>query len=81
MAAQETSYSRFSIAQRLEHWVMTFSFTVLVITGLPQRYALSNWAEFTITSLGGIEGHPYHSPLGSNRLYGGDGLPLHRCGL
>ena len=55
MATQETSYNRFSVAQRLEHWIMTFSFTVLVITGLPQRYALTNWAEFTITSLGGIE--------------------------
>jgi len=55
MTAQESRYTRFSIAQRLEHWIMTLSFMVLVITGLPQRYALTNWAEFIITSFGGIE--------------------------
>ena len=55
MADQEKLYHRFSVAQRLEHWVMSLSFTVLVITGLPQRYALSDWAEIMITLMGGIE--------------------------
>jgi formate dehydrogenase gamma subunit len=55
MAVQPNSYPRFTLAQRLEHWVMSISFTVLMITGLVQRYALTNWAEFSIASMGGIE--------------------------
>ena len=51
----QRSYRRFSLAARLEHWLMTLSFTLLVITGLPQRYALSAWAETMITIMGGIE--------------------------
>jgi len=55
MATQEKTYSRFTVAQRLEHWIMAISFTLLTITGLPQRYALSSWAEFMIGAMGGIE--------------------------
>ena len=54
MARSET-YSRFTVAQRLEHWIMALSFTMLTITGLPQRYALSDWAEWMISTMGGIE--------------------------
>ncbi|MCP4538271.1 MAG: hypothetical protein GY832_14115 [Chloroflexi bacterium] len=55
MAEQEKTYTRFTLAQRLEHWVLTFSFAVLVITGLPQRYAMSSWADLSIALMGGIE--------------------------
>jgi formate dehydrogenase gamma subunit len=55
MATQANDYPRFTLAQRLEHWVMSLSFTVLMITGLPQRYALAGWAEAMITAMGGIE--------------------------
>lgn len=48
-------YDRFTLAQRLEHWIMVLSFTVLVITGLPQRYAQADWANFMIEAMGGIE--------------------------
>jgi cytochrome b subunit of formate dehydrogenase len=34
---------------------MAISFTALMITGLPQRYALTPWAETTITLMTGIE--------------------------
>ncbi len=54
MSAQ-VSYQRFSISQRIQHWVMFISFTILAVTGLPQRYALSPWAETLIQALGGIE--------------------------
>ncbi|MGQ9502863.1 MAG: formate dehydrogenase subunit gamma [Anaerolineae bacterium] len=54
MSAQ-TRYPRFSVSQRIQHWVMFISFTVLATTGLPQRYALSPWAETLIRVLGGIE--------------------------
>ncbi len=54
MATAET-YPRFTITQRLEHWIMSLSFTMLTVTGLPQRYALSDWAEWMIGLMGGIE--------------------------
>ncbi len=55
MAERQKTYSRFNVSQRLQHWVMTLSFTVLAITGLPQRYALAVWAEWMIAAMGGIE--------------------------
>jgi formate dehydrogenase gamma subunit len=55
MSLQASHYPRFSISQRIQHWVMFISFTVLASTGLPQRYALSPWAETLIQLLGGIE--------------------------
>jgi cytochrome b subunit of formate dehydrogenase len=55
MAEPQRTYTRFTLSHRLQHWVMTLSFTVLAITGLPQRYALTPWAEWIIASLGGIE--------------------------
>jgi formate dehydrogenase gamma subunit len=55
MAERHETYSRFSRSQRVQHWVMTLSFVILALTGLPQRYALANWAEWLIAVLGGIE--------------------------
>ena len=55
MAERKGSYLRFSLSQRVQHWVMTLSFTALAVTGLPQRYALSGWAEWAIAVMGGIE--------------------------
>ena len=54
MTGKET-YLRFSILQRVQHWVMVLSFVTLAATGLPQRYSLSPWAEALIAGLGGIE--------------------------
>jgi cytochrome b subunit of formate dehydrogenase len=55
MVEKRETFLRFSLSQRVQHWVMTVSFTVLAVTGLPQRYALSDWAEWVIAVLGGIE--------------------------
>jgi formate dehydrogenase gamma subunit len=55
MAEQKTFYARFTISERLEHWVMTLSFITLAATGLPQRYALSALSDVIIGGLGGIE--------------------------
>ena len=48
-------FLRFSVGQRLEHWVLVFTFFALVATGLPQKFhdaALSVWI---IETLGGID--------------------------
>jgi len=55
MAERQQIFPRFDLSRRLQHWVMTLSFTVLAVTGLPQRYALADWAEWMIEAMGGIE--------------------------
>ena len=48
-------YLRFSLWERIEHWLLTLSFTVLAITGLVQKYSSGQFAQWTIESMGGIE--------------------------
>lgn len=51
----EKSYLRFSVPQRVEHWILVLSFTTLAVTGLPQKFSGDGWAEWMIAVLGGIE--------------------------
>lgn len=53
--ANEKFYTRFSLPQRIEHWVLVLSFTTLAVTGLPQKFAGDRWAEWMIAVMGGIE--------------------------
>jgi formate dehydrogenase gamma subunit len=48
-------YHRFRLAARIEHAILMTSFTILVITGIPQMYAWAVWAQWVISALGGIE--------------------------
>ena len=48
-------YLRFSVNQRVEHWVMFASFTLLAVTGIPQKFVGMPWAESMIAVFGGIE--------------------------
>lgn len=52
---QGGSYTRFSRTDRIEHLVFITSFTVLVVTGIPQKFLPAPWADFLINLLGGIE--------------------------
>ena len=49
------TYLRFPLARRIEHWVMMLSFTLLGLTGIPQKFATSNISISVIQALGGIE--------------------------
>jgi formate dehydrogenase gamma subunit len=49
------TFLRFSLAQRLEHWLLTLTFVALVLTGMSQSYSGHGWAESLILGLGGIE--------------------------
>ena len=53
--SDERRYQRFSIAQRVEHWVSMGSFTVLALTGLVQKFAEAQISVSIIDLLGGIE--------------------------
>jgi cytochrome b subunit of formate dehydrogenase len=48
-------FIRFAFSQRVEHLVLMFSFIVLAITGLAQRFYTVGWAEWIILNLGGID--------------------------
>jgi cytochrome b subunit of formate dehydrogenase len=53
--ARDSRYKRFSLSYRIEHWVLTFGFGLLAITGLIQVYVDSGLARWIVGVLGGIE--------------------------
>jgi len=55
MSKTAKSYPRFDKAQRIEHAALVLSFTVLSITGLPQKYPDTDWGQWIIWLMGGIE--------------------------
>ncbi|MFI5169197.1 MAG: formate dehydrogenase subunit gamma [Vicinamibacterales bacterium] len=55
MSDQSQSYPRFSRGQRVQHAILIFSFSVLALTGIPQKYASTRAGEGAIAMLGGIE--------------------------
>ena len=54
-APKPSAYQRFSVLQRLEHILLLVSFTVLGLTGLPQKFSAQPWAVTMISAMGGIE--------------------------
>ncbi len=55
MSEVKKSYLRFSLPQRIEHFVLILSFTILGLTGLPQKYPFSPISQWFIDVMGGIE--------------------------
>lgn len=53
--ARPQGYWRFNVAQRVEHMVLIVSFTVLSVTGIPQKWPDSWWGDLMIRGMGGIE--------------------------
>ena len=51
----QTSYPRFRVGARIEHFILLSSFIILGITGLPQKYAETGLGEWMINAMGGIE--------------------------
>jgi formate dehydrogenase subunit gamma len=49
------AFVRFSSSQRMEHLLIMISFTALVVTGLPQKFFGSGWAQNLILLMGGID--------------------------
>lgn len=48
-------YARFDTGQRIEHGLLILSFTILSVTGLPQKYPDTGWGQGMIWLFGGIE--------------------------
>lgn len=55
MSKKSETYRRFDRWQRIEHALLILSFTVLSLTGLPQKYSLTYWGSTLIWIFGGIE--------------------------
>jgi len=53
--SKEKKYLRFTITDRIEHWVQMASFATLGMTGLAQKFSGSPLSVWFITFLGGIE--------------------------
>ncbi|MBP6469623.1 MAG: cytochrome C [Chloroflexi bacterium] len=51
---KQKMYPRFRVMARIEHIILLTSFTVLAITGLPQKYAAASFSQSMITFMGGI---------------------------
>ena len=55
VAEAREEFVRFSLSQRVEHLVLMVSFTMLCVTGLPQKFAGDGWAQAIIWAFGGID--------------------------
>jgi formate dehydrogenase gamma subunit len=49
------TFKRFSLTQRWEHMIILLSFTVLLLTGLPQRYRTAEWSQQILSTPERIE--------------------------
>jgi cytochrome b subunit of formate dehydrogenase len=45
---------RFTVAQRLQHWILVLTFFTLVLTGFPMKFADRIWARWLIDLFGGL---------------------------
>lgn len=55
MSQNSTSFQRFALARRIEHIFLIVSFTLLAVTGLPQKFASAAISPAIINLFGGIE--------------------------
>ncbi|HSG17001.1 MAG TPA: cytochrome b/b6 domain-containing protein [Anaerolineae bacterium] len=53
--SKEEQYPRFRTGARIEHIILLVSFTILTVTGLPQKYAETGIGQGMIDLMGGIE--------------------------
>ncbi|MDP2918626.1 MAG: cytochrome b/b6 domain-containing protein [Dehalococcoidia bacterium] len=53
--AREEHVTRFDIHQRVQHFFLMVSFTLLVLTGMPLKFAESGISKWWISVLGGVE--------------------------
>ena len=51
---EEVTFTRFVLSQRIEHILLLISFGMLCLTGLPQKFHDTAWAQWIMSALGGI---------------------------
>jgi cytochrome b subunit of formate dehydrogenase len=45
---------RFTVSQRIQHWILVLLFVMLALTGFPLKFAGTAWAHSVISTLGGL---------------------------
>jgi len=50
LATTERSFIRFTLGQRWEHVIVIISFTILLFTGLPQKYRTTTWSQTILST-------------------------------
>jgi formate dehydrogenase subunit gamma len=50
-----TYFTRFTAWQRLQHLITMVLFTLLCLTGLPQKYFAAGWAQWLLDAVGGVD--------------------------
>jgi formate dehydrogenase gamma subunit len=53
--SETRKYLRFTLSDRIEHWLQVVSFTTLAVTGLVQKYAENSVSQGLISLMAGIE--------------------------
>lgn len=51
---KQTMVTRFALSQRIEHVLLIVSFSMLCLTGLPQKYHQVAWGQALLSLLGGV---------------------------
>ncbi len=46
----ERTFPRFSLGQRWEHALILLTFTVLLLTGIPQKYRAASWSQYLLAT-------------------------------
>ncbi len=49
------TFLRFSVSDRMQHVLVIVTFTLLALTGLPQKYSNLDWAKTLVSAMGGID--------------------------
>lgn len=52
----ERTFVRFTLGQRMQHWALIVSFTLLALTGLPMRFPEAAWLGAIYGAFGGLSG-------------------------
>ena len=45
---------RMTVHQRFQHWLMAIPFIILVVTGMPIKFADAAWAQSLVKAVGGL---------------------------
>jgi cytochrome b subunit of formate dehydrogenase len=51
---EEPEYERLTLHQRIQHWVLILTFTLLIVTGLPLAFPRWDISQGVVTALGGM---------------------------
>jgi len=52
---KQKAVTRFALSQRIEHVLLIVSFSMLCLTGLPQKFAYTGWGQGLLIFFGGID--------------------------